>query len=113
MPYQMVNGLEFFQRKEIKDVLAYLHLLNNPQRRRGAVAGDQHAAARHRQDDRRPARGIRRAAWAAAAGGRPAGQAGIESIGPRPAALLARFVALFDRLAAAIDGPVEEIWGWC
>ena len=30
MPYQMVNGLEFFQRKEIKDILAYLHLLNNP-----------------------------------------------------------------------------------
>ena len=30
MPYQMVNGLEFFQRKEIKDVLAYLQLLNNP-----------------------------------------------------------------------------------
>ena len=31
VPYQMVNGLEFFQRKEIKDILAYLHLLNNPQ----------------------------------------------------------------------------------
>ena len=30
IPYQMVNGLEFFQRKEIKDVLAYLQLLNNP-----------------------------------------------------------------------------------
>ena len=30
VPYQMVNGLEFFQRKEIKDVLAYLQLLNNP-----------------------------------------------------------------------------------
>ena len=30
MPYQIVNGLEFYQRKEIKDVLAYLHLLNNP-----------------------------------------------------------------------------------
>ena len=30
VPYQMVNGLEFYQRKEIKDVLAYLHLLNNP-----------------------------------------------------------------------------------
>src|SRR4029077_10181998 len=30
IPYQMVNGLEFYQRKEIKDVLAYLHLLNNP-----------------------------------------------------------------------------------
>ena len=29
IPYQIVNGLEFFQRKEIKDVLAYLLLLNN------------------------------------------------------------------------------------
>ncbi len=30
VPYQIVNGLEFYQRKEIKDVMAYLHLLNNP-----------------------------------------------------------------------------------
>ncbi len=30
IPYQMVNGLEFYQRKEIKDVLAYLRLINNP-----------------------------------------------------------------------------------
>src|SRR5208283_311918 len=30
VPYQMINGVEFFQRKEIKDVLAYLQLANNP-----------------------------------------------------------------------------------
>lgn len=30
IPYQIVNGTEFYQRKEVKDVLAYLHLLNNP-----------------------------------------------------------------------------------
>ena len=30
VPYQMVHGVEFFQRKEIKDVLAYLQLVNNP-----------------------------------------------------------------------------------
>ncbi len=30
VPYQMVKGLEFYQRKEIKDVLGYLQLLNNP-----------------------------------------------------------------------------------
>src|SRR5262249_24057973 len=30
VPYQIVNGLEFYQRKEIKDILAYLHLLSNP-----------------------------------------------------------------------------------
>ena len=30
VPYQIIKGLEFYQRKEIKDVLAYLHLINNP-----------------------------------------------------------------------------------
>ncbi len=30
LPYQIVRGLEFYQRKEIKDILAYLQLLNNP-----------------------------------------------------------------------------------
>ena len=29
VPYQIVNGHEFYQRKEIKDVIAYLHLINN------------------------------------------------------------------------------------
>ena len=28
--YQILNGHEFYQRKEVKDVLAYLHLCNNP-----------------------------------------------------------------------------------
>lgn len=30
LPYQIINGLEFYQRKEIKDLLAYMHLINNP-----------------------------------------------------------------------------------
>lgn len=30
LPYQIVRGLEFYQRKEIKDIVAYLQLLNNP-----------------------------------------------------------------------------------
>lgn len=30
VPYQIVNGHEFYQRKEIKDLMGYLHLLNNP-----------------------------------------------------------------------------------
>jgi len=30
VPYQIIRGLEFFQRAEIKDVLAYLRLLINP-----------------------------------------------------------------------------------
>ena len=30
IPYQIIKGLEFFQRREIKDMLAYLRLLINP-----------------------------------------------------------------------------------
>ena len=30
IPYRVINGVEFYQRKEIKDVLAYLNLINNP-----------------------------------------------------------------------------------
>ena len=29
VPYQIVNGHEFYQRREIKDLVAYLHLINN------------------------------------------------------------------------------------
>ena len=30
VPYQVLNGVEFYQRKEVKDVMAYLQLVNNP-----------------------------------------------------------------------------------
>jgi DNA helicase-2/ATP-dependent DNA helicase PcrA len=30
IPYQVVRGLEFYERREVKDLLAYLYLLNNP-----------------------------------------------------------------------------------
>ena len=30
IPFQIVKGHEFYQRREVKDVLAYLHLINNP-----------------------------------------------------------------------------------
>ncbi len=30
LPYKIVGGLKFYERKEIKDILAYLRLINNP-----------------------------------------------------------------------------------
>lgn len=30
IPYQIVGGVRFYQRKEIKDILSYLRMLINP-----------------------------------------------------------------------------------
>jgi DNA helicase-2/ATP-dependent DNA helicase PcrA len=108
--YQMVNGLEFYQRREIKDTLAYLHLLNNPR--------DDNAFLRVINT---PPRGIgkstigrlvdhavaKRMSLLEAA--RESGM--IESLNKRAAVAVARFVALYDRLVLVSAGPVEEIMG--
>jgi DNA helicase II / ATP-dependent DNA helicase PcrA len=110
IPYQMVNGLEFYQRKEIKDVIAYLHLLNNP---RDNVAFTRVVNT--------PPRGIGRGTiaklqiYAAQRGcsllaaAREAGL--IEGLNKKAAVAVARFVSMFDHLALSATAPVEEIIG--
>jgi DNA helicase-2/ATP-dependent DNA helicase PcrA len=110
IPYQIVNGLEFYQRKEIKDVLAYLHLINNPR-----------SEAAFLRIINTPPRGIGKATVArlqAHAAHRgislldAARQAGIIADVPKKSAVaVARFVAMFDRICLAAAAPVEEIVG--
>ena len=110
VPYQMVNGLEFFQRKEIKDVLAYLQLLNNPR--------DEVALLRVINT---PTRGIGKTTIGrlsdyATRHGLTVLEAArkcrdIQTLGKRAVAMVGKFVTLFDRLASAAGGPVEEILG--
>src|SRR6478672_7336043 len=110
VPYQIVNGLEFYQRKEIKDILAYLHLLNNP---RSDVALLRVINT--------PVRGIGKATIDrlrdyARMSGLPlleaARRAGVvEGISKKSAVAVAKFIALFDRIGEAIHGAIEEIVG--
>jgi len=110
VPYQMVNGVEFFQRREIKDVLAFLQLVNNPH--------DEVALLRMINT---PARGIGKTTIERLT--RYAGQhklalldaarlaRGIEAISARAARLVADFVEIVDRLIVAAHGPIEELLG--
>ena len=110
VPYQLVHGLEFFQRKEIKDVLAYVRLVNNP--------CDDVAL---RRIINAPARGIgkstleRLVAHATDAGVSLLEAARecrkMEGLGKKAAEKVLHFVALIDRLTALATSPIEEILG--
>jgi len=108
IPYQIVNGLEFYQRKEIKDLLAYLHLINNPQHdvaftrivnvpTRGIGAktiGRLEAFAnRHRIPMLEAAR---RAAE-------------IDSLSKRAVTMVTKFVQLYDRLRIKATASLEDL----
>jgi len=110
VPYQMIRGQEFYQRKEIKDVLAYCQLMNNPR--------DDQAVMRTINT---PARGIGRKTvdrlteYAYHHGltlldaAREAVQ--VEGIAPRSAKKIGVYVALADTLGNLADGDMEEILG--
>lgn len=108
LPYQIVNGVEFYQRKEIKDVLAYLHLINNPA---NDVALERVINV--------PARGIgsttlQRLRQAADSKNIPlletARTAGlIDAIPKRSATQVAKFVALYDSLCVKATAAVEDL----
>ncbi|MBN1590827.1 MAG: UvrD-helicase domain-containing protein, partial [Pirellulales bacterium] len=97
IPFQMVHGLEFFRRKEIKDTVAYLQLVANP--------ADDMALLRVINA---PPRGIgkttlgrlaehaRRRGLTLLEAAR--GSHAVESLSRRCATQVAKFVALFDRL---------------
>ena len=110
VPYQMIRGQEFYQRKEIKDVLAYGQLINNPR--------DDQAVLRTINT---PPRGIGRktvdrlAEYAYCYGisllkaAREAAQ--IEGLAARSVKSVLKYVALMDQLAELSNGDMEEILG--
>ena len=110
VPYQMIRGQEFYQRKEIKDVLAYCQLINNPQ--------DDQAVLRTINT---PTRGIGRKTidllneYAYTHGiplleaARDAAQ--VPGLAARSAKKVVEYVGLVDRLCELAGGDMEEIVG--
>ncbi len=68
VPYSLVGGVRFYERAEIKDLVAYLRVLRNPRDTISLPAHPQPAAARHRQGHPGAARRARRGARPAALG---------------------------------------------
>jgi DNA helicase-2/ATP-dependent DNA helicase PcrA len=106
----MVNAVEFYQRKEIKDIVAYLALLNNPRDDAAflrvintpARKIGQTTVKRLRAHAVLKMRSLMEAARESAL---------VEGIATRTAVEIAKFVALIDRLSIKASGPVEEVLG--
>ncbi|MCH2178711.1 MAG: UvrD-helicase domain-containing protein [Mariniblastus sp.] len=108
IPYQIVNGHEFYQRREIKDVLAYLHLLNNP---RDNVAFERIVNVPSRKIGKVTLGRIRNYArsenMCLLDAARQCGL--ISTISKAAATKVAKFVALFDELSVLATDDVESI----
>ncbi len=110
IPYQVVHGQEFYQRKEIKDLLAYLHLLNNP---RDALALQRIINVPPRKIGKVTLGRLREYAQqnniSLLEAARESGL--ISTMSKQAAAKVAGFVALYDRLSVHVTRSVEEILG--
>jgi DNA helicase-2/ATP-dependent DNA helicase PcrA len=110
VPYQMIRGQEFYARKEIKDVLAYCQLVNNP---RDDMAFERTVNT--------PPRGIgnktiERLSEYAYRHGLPLLEAAraayqVESLSKAAVAKVAAYVDIVDRIIAVANGAVEEVIG--
>ncbi len=111
VPYQIIKGLEFYQRKEIKDVLGYLHLVNNP---KNDVAFLRIINTPTRKIGKttvtKLAEHARRYGMSMLEAARESGL--IDGLAKRSAASVAAFVSLHDRLSLLAHRPVEELVGY-
>ncbi|MDZ7617433.1 MAG: UvrD-helicase domain-containing protein [Patescibacteria group bacterium] len=110
IPFQLVHGLEFFQRREIKDVLAYVQLAGNPRNEIALL-----------RVINTPARGIgpttvnRLSAHAAARGmtllDAARDVANIPAVKSGTAAKVRKFVQMIDHLGSLAGAALEELLG--
>lgn len=110
IPYQVVHGQEFYQRKEIRDLIAYLQLLNNPsdnlalQRIINVPSRKIGAVTLKRIRNYATSEGISMLESARRSGLNP-------EMSKASATKVASFVAMYDELSVHATGTVEEVLG--
>ena len=111
IPYRLIGGIRFYQRREIKDLLAYLRLIQNRQDEAsllriintpGRAIGDR-TIERIRQVAQEQGRTLWDVCDDVAKG------AGVEGLATRSAAAVRAFVHLIDRLRAQKDLPLTQL----
>ncbi|MEB3022775.1 DNA helicase PcrA [[Mycobacterium] crassicus] len=112
IPYKVVGGVRFYERKEIRDIIAYLRVLDNP--------GD---AVSLRRILNTPRRGIGDRAEACvsvhaentgtgfAAALRAAAEGGVPMLNTRSQNAISVFVAMLDELRAHLDTADDDLGG--
>jgi len=110
IPYQIVNGVEFYKRREVKDLLGYLHLVNNP-RNDIAFLRVVNVPARgigrktlQRVEDFARNHGLSMLATVES-------DEFLDSLARRTAKVLGKFRADFEPIRSAATLPVEEVVG--
>ena len=108
VPYQVVNGHEFYQRKEIKDLVAYLHLINND---RDMVAFERIVNVPSRKIGKVTLSRVRNYALANNLSMMDAARNvdAIETISAAPSSKLKQFAAMIDNLRQTAAQEVETI----
>lgn len=106
LPYRVVGGVRFYERREVRDVLAYLRVLANPNDavslrrilnvpKRGIGERAETVVATHAERER--------ISFAAALRDAVDGQ--VSSLNPRSQKAITSFVHLIDGLRELVDGP--------
>lgn len=110
VPYQMVRGQEFYGRKEIKDILAYCQLANNPH---DDVAFERSVNSPTRGIGKKSIDRLNEHAYRYGTSLLDAAREAklIEGLTKRATNSLTGFVQLIDKVAAAAGGSVEEVVG--
>ena len=109
--YQVIGGTKFYERAEIKDAIAYLTVLGNPQDVVSFSRDRQLAAARDRRHVARARRRPRRRRWASASGRRPPTPESVPGLGTAAVRAFGRFMETMTALRerAEQDVPIGDL----